>query len=172
LILIDLNGAQGRNRTTDTRIFNHNLSPEKSKACNDTPCQTRLQKTKACETFVKPCRDDICKEKTGAAATAPGFNTDKKPLGSCRKNTTSKGKSAMSLYGKDGHKRIAKAVGFALTLGTTAAWHSLTILLLARLTEAERAGLAFSALRSLDEDNAYSVASLAIFGVSKGEVAQ
>jgi hypothetical protein len=78
----------------------------------------------------------------------------------------------MSLYGQDGHKRIAKAVGFALTIGTTAAWHGLTILLIARLTEAERAGLAFSALRSLDEDNAYSVASLAIFGVSKGEVAQ
>lgn len=78
----------------------------------------------------------------------------------------------MSLYGKDGHKRIAKAVGFALTIGTTAAWHGLTILLIARLSEAERAGLAFSALRSLDEGNAYSVASLAIFGVSKGEVAQ
>ena len=112
------------------------------------------------------------KENTGAAATAPGVKIAKKPLGSCRKNTTSKGKSAISLYGKDGHKRIAKAVGFALTIGSTAAWHALTILLIARLTEAERAGLAYSAMRSLDEDNAYAVASLAIFGVSKGEVAQ
>ncbi|AXT23594.1 hypothetical protein D1822_12665 [Phaeobacter inhibens] len=30
----------------------------------------------------------------------------------------------MSLYAKDGHKRIAKAVGYALTLGTSAAWHA------------------------------------------------
>ncbi len=48
----------------------------------------------------------------------------------------------MSLYGKDAHKRVAKAVGFALKFGTTAAWHSLTFPLVARLTEAERAGLA------------------------------
>ena len=112
------------------------------------------------------------KENTGAAATAPGVKIAKKPRGSCGKNTALAGKNAMSLYGKDAHKRIAKAVGFALTIGTPAAWHNLSILLLARLSEAERAGLAYSALRSLDEDNAYSVASLAIFGVSKGEVAQ
>ncbi|AUQ55175.1 hypothetical protein [Phaeobacter inhibens] len=84
----------------------------------------------------------------------------------------SKRKNAMSLYAKDGHKRIAKAVGYALTLGTSAAWHGLTFLLVARLNEAERAGLAYAALRSLNKDNAHSVASLAIFGATKGEVAR
>ncbi|AUQ46946.1 hypothetical protein PhaeoP10_02626 [Phaeobacter inhibens] len=38
--------------------------------------------------------------------------------------SVSKRKNAMSLYAKDGHKRIAKAVGYALTLGTSAAWHA------------------------------------------------
>ncbi|MEP4039214.1 hypothetical protein [Pseudophaeobacter sp.] len=78
----------------------------------------------------------------------------------------------MSLYGKDSHKRIAKAVGFALTIGTSAAWHELTVLLMFRLTEAERAGLAYAALSSLSEDNAYDVAILALFGAVTAEGVQ
>ncbi len=80
-------------------------------------------------------------------------------------------RSAMSLFAKPAHKKMARALGYALTLGTAAAWHGLTIVLINRLTTAERTGLAFAALKSLDDDQAYQTASLAIFGTSKGEVA-
>jgi hypothetical protein len=81
-------------------------------------------------------------------------------------------RSAMSLFGKPAHKKMARALGYALNIGTSAAWHSLTIVLLARLTTAERAGLAYAALKSLEEDQAYKTASVAIFGTLHGEVAQ
>jgi hypothetical protein len=83
-----------------------------------------------------------------------------------------KQRSAMSQFGKAAHKKVARSVGYALTLGTSAAWHGLTVILISRLTEVERAGLAYAALNSLDKDNAYSIASLALFGTAKGEVVQ
>ena len=87
-------------------------------------------------------------------------------------NTTQKrGGSAMSKYGKDKHKRIAKMLGYVLTLGRVSDWHGFTISLLANLSEKERAALAFSALNSLDHNNAYKIASVALFGVLNGEVA-
>ncbi len=76
----------------------------------------------------------------------------------------------MSMYAKDAHKRVSRSLGYALTLGTTAAWHGLTIILMSRLSEAERAGLAFAALNSLSEDHAYMTASAALFGTLPGEV--
>ncbi|WIY23738.1 hypothetical protein [Parasedimentitalea psychrophila] len=78
----------------------------------------------------------------------------------------------MSLYAKDRHKKTAKGLGFALTLGTESAWHSLTITLMARLTEAERAALAFATLNSLSESHAYMTASAALFGTQYGEAAE
>jgi hypothetical protein len=78
----------------------------------------------------------------------------------------------MSLYAKDSHKRIAKVLGFALTLGTESAWHGLTIILMARLTDAERASLAFATLNSLSEKHAYMTASAALFGTLYGEAEQ
>lgn len=77
----------------------------------------------------------------------------------------------MSTLQKPDHQRVAKSVGYALTLGDEAAWHGLTIVMLARLTELERAALAYAALNSLKENNAYRVASVAVFGVLHGEVA-
>ena len=41
---------------------------------------------------------------------------------------------------------------------------------MARLTNHERAAIAYSALRSLSDNDAYLTASLAIFGVLRGEV--
>ena len=75
----------------------------------------------------------------------------------------------MSLYGKDAHKKVARSVGYALTLGTPNAWRKLSLILLARLSKRERAGLTYAALMSLDEDTAYEVATLALFGVAKAE---
>lgn len=75
----------------------------------------------------------------------------------------------MSMFAKDNHKRIAKAMGFALTLGTESAWHGLTIVLMSRMTDAERASLAFATLKSLSEKHAYMAASAALFGTMYGE---
>ncbi|WP_456386280.1 hypothetical protein [Profundibacter sp.] len=74
-----------------------------------------------------------------------------------RNHTPIRGRSAMSKYGKIPHKRVAKTLGYALTLGGEASWHGFTIVLLARLTEPERAALALAALNSLDHNNAYTV---------------
>ena len=86
--------------------------------------------------------------------------------------TTKTHANATSLYAKDAHTRIAKAIGYTLTLGTSKAWEGLSLILMARLSKAERAALAYSALISLDEDTAYRTASVALFGVLNGEVVQ
>jgi len=86
------------------------------------------------------------------------------------KHTPKQRRSAMSKYGKADHKRAAKTLGYALTLGDVTAWHGFTIVLLARLTERERAALAFAAFNSLDHNNAYKTASVALFGTLNGEV--
>jgi hypothetical protein len=76
----------------------------------------------------------------------------------------------MSKWDKDAHKRVAKSLGYVLTQDSEAAWRDLTIVLMARLTEAERAALAFATLNSLPEDHAYLTASVALYGVLNGEV--
>jgi hypothetical protein len=60
-------------------------------------------------------------------------------------------------------------LGYALTLGDEAAWHSMTIVLMAKLTDRERAALAYAALNSLDEDTAHMTASVVLFGILDGE---
>jgi hypothetical protein len=81
-------------------------------------------------------------------------------------------RSAMSRFAKDGHKRVARCLGYALTLATPQAWLDLSLILMARLSNAERAGLAYAALISLNPDDAHDVASLAIFGTSRGGAEQ
>ncbi len=61
-------------------------------------------------------------------------------------------------------------LGYSLTLGDARSWHAFEALIMAPLSEKERAALAYSALRSLCDDDAYLTASFAIFGVLKGEV--
>ncbi|NIZ13494.1 hypothetical protein [Phaeobacter sp. HF9A] len=73
----------------------------------------------------------------------------------------------MSRFAKDGHKRVARCLGYALTLATPKAWVDLSVILTVRLTKAERAGLAYAALISMDADDAHDVASLALFGRSR-----
>lgn len=76
----------------------------------------------------------------------------------------------MSTLQKPRHQSVTRSIGYALTLGDEPAWHGLTIVMLARLEEEERAALAYAALKSLTEDNAYRVASVAMFGVLDGKV--
>lgn len=77
-------------------------------------------------------------------------------------------RSAMSRFAKNGHKRVCRSLGYALTLATPQSWLDLSAILALRLTKAERAGLAYAALISMDAEDAHDVASLALFGTSRG----
>ncbi len=61
--------------------------------------------------------------------------------------------NAMSKYAKDRHKRAARMLGYALTIGTPDAWNTAGFVFGARLTTAELASIAYSALRALDPDD-------------------
>lgn len=113
---------------------------------------------------------DLTKKNAASEATDNDVNTIEKGSYLPANTTPKRGRSAMSKWGKPGHKSIAKSLGYALTVGTEAAWRGFTIILLARLTEHERAALAFATLNSLDHNNAYMTASVALFGVLDGEV--
>lgn len=66
-------------------------------------------------------------------------------------------RSAMAEYAQDRHKRVARTLGYALTLHDGPAWASFTAIASARLTVAERAALAGAALLALDPDEALGV---------------
>ncbi|OSQ46760.1 hypothetical protein [Marivita geojedonensis] len=68
---------------------------------------------------------------------------------------------ATRAFAKSDHKRVARCVGYALTLGNEAAWHGLTTVLISRLSDQERAALAFAALMSLSDEHASAVAEVA-----------
>ncbi len=91
-------------------------------------------------------------ENPGASANATGvkeaYEATKLPAISSAK----RGASAMSKYAKDEHKRAARSLGYALTLGTSDAWLDFKTIIAARLSKEERAGLAFAALRALDDE--------------------
>lgn len=73
-------------------------------------------------------------------------------------------KSAMSLYAKPEHKRMAKALGYALTLGDGHTWEGFSALAMARLDEKERVSLAWAAMMALDPDHVEPVASAVLDG--------
>lgn len=60
------------------------------------------------------------------------------------------------------HKKSAKVLGYALVLGDFEDWEAASVIWQARLTGAERAALAWAALRSLDDDDAREVANTVI----------
>ena len=62
--------------------------------------------------------------------------------------------NAMTLYAKPGHKSVSRGVGCALTRGTADAWLGLVTVLRGRLSDDERAALAFAALKPLGDDTA------------------
>lgn len=75
--------------------------------------------------------------------------------------TTPKNRDAMR-YAKRAHKAVARAIGYTLTLGDAPSWDKLTLLLILRLSDEERAALAYSSLRSLSADHAALVVEAAI----------
>ena len=62
------------------------------------------------------------------------------------------------------HLGSTRMLGYALTLQDYDAWEGASAVWQARLTETERAALAWAALRSLDEDHAREVAYTVIQG--------
>lgn len=84
---------------------------------------------------------------------------------------TKAARNAMSKWAKPAHKRVARAIGFVLTLGLTGDRAAgLTRIFAALLTEDEKAGIAYAALRSMeDHDAAYQVGSIALFGTFQGK---
>lgn len=78
-------------------------------------------------------------------------------------------RSIMSTCAKPSHKAAARMVGYALTLGDADGYADLADVLALRLTDQERAGLAYACLRAMDDQPAYDVASLALFGTLRGD---
>ncbi len=64
----------------------------------------------------------------------------------------------------DNIKRVSRSVGYALLLDTFEDWDGLSLILRARLSDRQRAALAFMALNSLDQDDATLTAETALSG--------
>lgn len=70
-------------------------------------------------------------------------------------------------FARTAHKKAARVLGYALTLGDFSAWQDAGRIWTAHLGEAERAALAYTALRTLTPQNAQAVAA-AVVGGSAG----
>jgi hypothetical protein len=62
----------------------------------------------------------------------------------------------------DNIKRVSKSLGYTLWLDTFEDWDGLSLILRARLTDRQRAALAFMALKALDYDQAVMAAEAAL----------
>lgn len=62
----------------------------------------------------------------------------------------------------DNIKRVARSIGYALWIGSIDQWFGLSAILRARLSDEQRAVLAYQALRSLDYDQACAAADAAL----------
>jgi hypothetical protein len=67
---------------------------------------------------------------------------------------------------RDNIKRVSKSLGYTLWLDTFEDWDGLSLILRARLTDRQRAALAFMALKALDYDQAVMTADAALNGTS------
>lgn len=106
----------------------------------------------------------VPKENAASFAEDHGVKTAEKLSVSQENSTVKPSQNAMSKWAKPAHKSVARAVGYALTLGDEAAWQGLIIILVSRLSEAERAAFAFSTLSSLPDDHAIATVK-AVLGV-------
>ncbi|WP_386683002.1 hypothetical protein [Loktanella sp. R86503] len=62
------------------------------------------------------------------------------------------------------HQSVARSICYALTLENPDSWQGLPVILRARLDERERGMLAYMSLRSMDADNAATVAGAFVGG--------
>ncbi|MFD1341469.1 hypothetical protein [Litorisediminicola beolgyonensis] len=70
----------------------------------------------------------------------------------------------MSKYAAKPHKRAARSLGCALTLDTYEAWRDFSTISALRLTDVERAKLAWAALKALEPEQAEIVANTVLGG--------
>lgn len=70
---------------------------------------------------------------------------------------------------KPEHKRMSRMLGYCLTLGTADAWSGFSFVAAERLSETERAALAFSTLNSLELDHA-EMTAVAVLGLANGPI--
>ena len=104
-------------------------------------------------------------ENTGALAGATGAVSN--DLAITGAHYPKPRRNAMSMYGKDRHKRACRMLGYALTLGDAPTWVQAGAVWQMRLTEEELASVAFAALQALEPDT-----RLAVFGAAHWEGAQ
>ena len=81
------------------------------------------------------------------------------------KNPGSSNRKSCSSLGQmmaPSHKRMSRMLGYCLTLNTADAWSDFCTVAASRLTDAERAALAFSALKSLRPDHSQATAAAAL----------
>ncbi|MBL3553865.1 hypothetical protein [Rhodovulum sulfidophilum] len=153
------NGARGRNRTTDTRIFNPALFPDKSGTCEIAARQTKDGASSTYATNVKPGQADLTKENAAAAGPRNGaknvFEASKLQL----KGSPGKGGFAISKIIPPAYKRMSRTLGYCLLLGSYDAWIGFSCLAKSLLTARERASLAYAALRSLEPEQAEMTAA-------------
>ena len=71
-------------------------------------------------------------------------------------------RSSLSNFMRPAHKRMSRMLGYCLTLGTANAWSDFAQVAAIRLTEIERASLAFAMLRSLSPASAELTAGAAL----------
>ena len=100
-------------------------------------CQTRNSKSITCTSTVKPHHSERTEEKTALTALGKVAETNRKA-------------STLSKFMKPDHKRMSRVMGYALTIGDADAWSGFATVAMAKATVAERAGLAWAALRALD----------------------
>lgn len=110
---------------------------------------------------------DVAEKKNAAAAGTRNGAGGQSEVTQLHRDYTHKGTRRAIL-------KAASAISNALILGITGQRvDGLTLIFTARLSEDQKAGIAYAALRSMaNEDIAYQVASLALFGTYKGEVAR
>ncbi|MFN3823584.1 MAG: hypothetical protein ACK4RN_06355 [Pseudorhodobacter sp.] len=68
----------------------------------------------------------------------------------------------LSKYMKPDHKRMSRMLGYALTLGSPEAWQGFRRVAQVRMTEAERAMMAFFMLNTISRDHAESISGFAL----------
>jgi hypothetical protein len=68
-------------------------------------------------------------------------------------------------FARRSHIRAGTALVNSLTLGDEAAWAGFTVIVMARLSDRERAALAYAALMALDDWQAFLVSEAALWGV-------
>jgi hypothetical protein len=101
-------------------------------------------------------------KKPGALTGAPGLSSNDRAITGT--DYPKPRRNAMSKYSQDRHKRAARMLGFALSLGDAPTWVQAGAVWQLRLTEVELASVAFAALQGMEPDTRLAVFEAAHWG--------